>query len=638
LTDEILGRLEDPRRQGGWNRRGLIVGHVQSGKTANYTGVVCKAADAGYRLIIVLAGMHNNLRSQTQMRLDDGFLGYESEPPSQLQRGLRPNGVGLIDPRLRPDTVTNRTDGGDFRRSVANNFNINPGNNHLLFVIKKNGGVLRNLLAWVEWAANSKDASSGRPIVTGVPLLVIDDEADHGSVDTKEIILDEDGNPDEDHQPTIINQRIRRLLHCFEQSAYIGYTATPFANIFIHERAVTPEHGEDLFPRSFITNLPAPSDYAGPVRIFGVPGDPDNEREGGEPLPVLRFITDHADSLKLDERRGWMPPGHKNGHVPLYDGRDEVPPTLRTAIYSFILACAARRARGQTNQHNSMLVHLTRYTSVQNAVAAQIRAELTLVQNRLRFGDGASEPRIIDTLEELWREDFLPTTAAFNDRGLPAVAWEQVQPLLLGIAAAIQVRQINGTAGDILDYDTHKDTGLSVIAIGGDKLSRGLTLEGLTVSYFLRHTKMYDTLMQMGRWFGYRPGYLDLSRLYITRELCEWFQHITEASEELRLEFDHMAAVGGTPRDYGLKVKSHPVLMVTSAVKMRTGTELSLPVSQRVLGASGTRSRMKPADSGNCSRASTPRCSASGRPPGPERSKNACHVRRRPRNARAPDR
>ena len=186
----------------------------------------------------------------------------------------------------------------------------------------------------------------------------------------------------------------------------------------------------------------------------------------------------------------------------------------------------------------------------------------------------------------MWEEDFLPSTAAVrqqvDDPEIIDVSWEEVEEHLARVISDISVREINGTAGDVLDYDTHHATGLNVIAIGGDKLARGLTLEGLTVSYFLRASRMYDTLMQMGRWFGYRPGYLDLCRLYTTPDLAEWFQCITEASEELRQEFDHMVAVGGTPKQYGLRVKSHPALMVTSRVKMRNGTELQLSFAHSI--------------------------------------------------------
>ena len=131
-------------------------------------------------------------------------------------------------------------------------------------------------------------------------------------------------------------------------------------------------------------------------------------------------------------------------------------------------------------------------------------------------------------------------------------------------------------AGEVLDYIEHSSTGLNVIAVGGDKLSRGLTLEGLSVSYFLRASRMYDTLMQMGRWFGYRPGYLDLCRLYTTPEMKDWFAHISEASEELREDFDRMAASGQTPQDFGHRVRSHPMMMVTSQVKMRSGKQIDI--------------------------------------------------------------
>ena len=590
VTDRVLSLLEDPNREGAWDRRGLVVGHVQSGKTSNYIGLISKAADAGYKLIIVLSGLHKNLRSQTQMRLDEGFLGYETLPlpPQELHtRDLRTIGVGLVDPdpAIRPDYVTNRADNGDFNRTVANNLGINPGGRPLLFVIKKNVSVLRNLQSWVDRVADVREAETDRPIVRNVPLLVIDDEADLASVDTRQQDFDEKGQPDPEHDPTAINRCIRRFLFCFEKSAYVGYTATPFANIFIHEQGTTAEESEDLFPRSFIMTLPAPSNYVGPVRIFGL--DPDDDVANAvEPLPLHRPVTDHAESLDPREREGWMPPRHGNGHFPRHEGDDGLPPSLRQAVYAFVLSCAARRVRGHSGKHNSMLVHVTRYTIVQHAVFSQVESLLQQLRRRLVRGEGASEATIVFDLRRIWEQDFVPTTAAIkqqiDDPEIIDVSWDQVEEHLAHVVSDISVREINGTAGDVLDYDAHHATGLNVIAIGGDKLARGLTLEGLTISYFLRASRMYDTLMQMGRWFGYRSGYLDLCRLYTTPDLAEWFQHITEANEELRQEFDHMVAVGGTPKQYGLRVKSHPALMVTSRVKMRHGTELQLSFARSV--------------------------------------------------------
>ena len=331
--------------------------------------------------------------------------------------------------------------------------------------------------------------------------------------------------------------------------------------------------------------LPAPSNYVGPVRIFGLEPD-DDMANAVEPLPLHRPVTDHAESLDPREREGWMPPRHVNGHVPMHEGVDALPPSLRQAVCAFILSCAARRVRGHSGKHNSMLVHVTRYTVVQHAVFSQVERLLQQLRRRLVRGEGASAATIVFDLRRMWEEDFVPTTAAIrqqiDDPEIVDVSWEQVEEHLARVVSDISVREINGTAGDVLDYDAHHATGLNVIAIGGDKLARGLTLEGLTISYFLRASRMYDTLMQMGRWFGYRPGYLDLCRLYTTPDLAEWFQHITEASEELRQEFDHMVAVGGTPKQYGLRVKSHPALMVTSRVKMRHGTELQLSFARSI--------------------------------------------------------
>ena len=573
-TDQVISRIEAPDRPGAWDRRGLVVGHVQSGKTSNYTGVVCKAADAGYKVIIVLAGLHNNLRSQTQLRLDEGFLGYETSTSNAGSDTMAHSiGVGLLDsdPKIRPDCITTRDEKGDFRRALGRNFAISPGGRPLLFVVKKNVTVLKSLLGWIDKFLN------GGAMLNDVPLLIIDDEADHGSVDTKEQAFDENGKPDADHDPTKINGQIRLLLRKFQKSAYVGYTATPFANVFIHDAGDTAKLGPDLFPRSFIVNLPAPSNYDGPVRLFGL--DPTDDEAGAAALPLVRVVADHTASSLPTETKGWMPPAHKSGFAPRHGGEDDIPASLREAILSFILVCAARRVRGQANAHNSMLVHVTRFTSVQSAVRSQIEVEVSQIRRRLRFGE-ANSNGIREQLRTLWDKDFVPTSAAFlaihPDRKAAPVSWDQLNRELADVAERISVRTINGNAGDILDYDTHKGTGLNVIAVGGDKLARGLTLEGLNVSYFLRASKMYDTLMQMGRWFGFRPGYLDLCRLYMTAELREWFAHITEAAEELRREFEHMRAINGTPKDYGLKVRSHPVMMVTSKVKMRHASEVDI--------------------------------------------------------------
>lgn len=578
-TDGILGLLEDPRRDGAWDRRGLVVGHVQSGKTGNYSGLVCKAADAGYKIIIVLAGLHNNLRSQTQIRLEESFLGYET---SANRDPGKPIGVGEIDsdPAIAPNCMTTRADNGDFNTRAAANLAITPEQRPWLFVVKKQKTVLTQLLRWIRGhVADSTDPATGRPIVGALPLLVIDDEADHASVDTGEQFFDAEGNPDEEHEPKTINRLIRTILHSFAKKAYVGYTATPFANIFIHRRGETTDEGPDLFPRAFIRNLAAPSNYVGPSRVFGL-RTPEG-RVGG--LPLSRNVSDHID---MDSPGGWMPPTHKKEHTPVHMGQETVPPSLHEALCAFALVCAVRGIRGQGSQHSSMLVHVTRLTLVQGKVHAQVEEAVKRMKQRLTRR--IDHEALVAQLKDLWERDFVPTCAAVAELvpepgGPPPVpAWEEILEALPDAVSDIEVRVVNGTAKDALDY-SEPGKGLKVVAIGGDKLSRGLTLEGLCVSYFVRTTKMYDTLMQMGRWFGYRPGYVDLCRLYTTGDLVEWFEHIADAAEELREEFDAMAESGGTPLDYGLRVQSHSILLVTSPLKMRNARSLQLSFSGELL-------------------------------------------------------
>lgn len=574
VTDETLGNLISPSDPGSWDRRGMVVGHVQAGKTTNYAGLICKAADAGYKVIIVLTGFHNNLRTQTQIRLEETFVGYDNT--TKNSGPLKPIGVGEIssDPSLRVDTITNRSEDGDFNRKVAEHFGMHPGGLPLVFVIKKNASILKNLIGYLESKCRHKD-TNGKDHIGDIPLLLIDDEADQGSVDTKKMDFDSEGDPDPDHDPTTLNRQIRKILFIFSQSAYVGYTATPFANIFIHNEAKTDNLGEDLFPRSFITVMPTPSNYIGPEKVFGLTDDDDDDENRQPGLPIVRLIDDYAVSTDFKERIGWMPPKHDRTHVPLYKGNEEVPDSLREAVMAFIISCSVRSLRGQGGKHNSMLIHITRFVDVQEHVYSQVDNLMRDLKQILSYGEEGSADKLLMNFKQLWENDFIPTNVDINDPLCPEHNWAEVSKEILIAVQSIDVRRINGSAGDVLDYETHRNTGLNVIAIGGDKLSRGLTLEGLTVSYFTRPTRMYDTLMQMGRWFGYRDGFIDVCRLYAPESLVRWFEHITDASDELRRDFVLMCEIGETPATYGHKVQSHPALMVTSQVKMRHTTTLT---------------------------------------------------------------
>ena len=566
LTDRIIGLLESPDRVGSWDRRGMVVGEVQSGKTSNYIELICKAADAGYKFIVVLTGTTNSLRAQTQLRFDEGFLGWDTRLNLALNTSNKRVGVGTLvgEPLHRAIPSTNADETGDFNLRVANQFNVRLGGDPVIMVVKKNGSVLRNLTRW------AKSLSSVRPEdpIPNIPTLVIDDEADYASVNTRP------AGTGDDEDPTVINGRVRELLNTFEKRVYIGYTATPFANIFIYPDQDVQRYGRDLFPRDFLINLPVPSNHVGPTKVFGLPADPDDEDIPLTALPLVRIVDDHQEHL---------PNGHRS------DRRvEELPDSLREAIRAFILTCAARAARGNEDQHNSMLIHVTRFVNVQNQVAELVSFELRDLQDRIRYGDGESAQPIMEELRSMWLGDFVPSSEGVRELypdlmlGCQEVSWEEVRSRLVVSSQRIQVKVINGAARDALDYWDHPE-GLSAIAIGGDKLSRGLTLEGLSVSYYLRTSRMYDTLLQMGRWFGYRPGYVDLCRLYTTDELRDFYSHITMATDELRQEFDLMADRGMTPRDFGIRVRSHPAgLVITAANKMRNGTPMTVSYSAAI--------------------------------------------------------
>ena len=561
-TEEILKRLESPRRSGSWDRRGMVVGNVQSGKTSNYTGLISKAVDAGYKIVIVLAGLNNDLRSQTQKRIDKGFFGCDTRKKSDYdQKSSNKIGAGMLPGYFEPHViaVTSADTNGDYKNSVYNSVTITPGGDPIFAVVKKNVTPLTNLLKWFTSANNS-----GK--IANIPLLLIDDEADNASIDTNAVKKIGVNNPNPDaveQDPTKINGLIRQILNSFTQSSYVGYTATPFANIFIYptdKNNVGDIYGEDLYPRSFIMNLHAPSNYIGPEKVFGLYKDRTAGINEVRPLPLTRLADDYFVAFPDKHKRDLVVTG--------------IPASMYRAIYSFILSAAARDVRGQGGKHHSMLVHVTRFVDVQTQITNILKEVVNQIVLQLEMQTGPQYIKLINDLETIWTEDFVPTTksvmVSLEDSGITEIDWMDIKARLYTCASKIEVKSVNGKAADGgLDYDAYQN-GCSVIAVGGDKLSRGLTLEGLAVSYYARLSKMYDTLLQMGRWFGYRNGYADLCRLYTSGRLLEWYRHISVANEELRQELDDMADLHATPESYGLKVRTHPDGMLITAInKMR---------------------------------------------------------------------
>lgn len=538
VTGKILGLLKNPNDPGEWDRRGLVIGHVQSGKTANYIGLITKAADAGYKFIIVIAGIHNNLRKQTQQRIDEGFVGRDSTPDSMRKYV----GVGLLNKNRKfPVSLTNTHQ--DFTKQVATGIvaDLQGFNQPVIVVIKKNVTTLSNLYSWLkDW--NTRESSQQ---IANVPMLMIDDEADNASINTNK--------PDID--PTRTNSEIRRILKLFKKRCYVGYTATPFANIFIDPDSADEMLNDDLFPRDFIYCLDAPTNYFGAYRVFV-----DEE-------------TSRAILRNIDDAESFFPLAHKTKDFPVSD----IPPSLKKAIHIFIIGKAIRILRGQGNKHASMMVNVSRFVGVQRQVREIVSFYLETLARSVRYNHSLPIPDALkngemQALKATYDDEF----SALDEK------WPGIQKVLSCAIDAIKVYVVNSKSDEVLDYKKAEDSNesLTALAIGGLSLSRGLTLEGLMVSYMYRNTKMYDTLMQMGRWFGYRGGYEDLCKVYLSDESQGWYEHISEATEELRNSVIQMRRDGLSPKRFGLYVRAHEdALTVTAINKMRDTETRPLQIS-----------------------------------------------------------
>ncbi|ALE76425.1 hypothetical protein AD006_24900 [Pseudonocardia sp. EC080610-09] len=500
-STKVLALLDHPK-QDSYRTRGLVVGFVQSGKTTNFTAVMAKAADRGYKLFIVLSGIHNTLRRQTQVRLAGDLV--QANPGKWHE-------------------VT--TDRHDF---------VPPGNpkaffaakdQHLLLVVKKNATVLRKLRTWL--------ASAGE-YLEKCPTLIIDDEADQSTVATSKI-----------------NPLLFDVLNKFPKVGYIGYTATPFANLLID-----PADENDFYPRDFIVNLPQPTGYHGAEVLFGrelLPGEDASTLDGG--YDMIRTVPD----AEIDE----LKPRNKKEAVDFHPGAAH---SLRRAVEWFWLATAARKVRGGGNPHSTMLIHTTTDTVVHERFADPL---LDLRARTLRDLDSGNTT-LLDRLRTTWEKETARVPAA--DFGEATVPFDALLHHLHGVVGDTKVVIDNYRSTDRLDYESGPVT---AIAVGGNTLSRGLTLEGLVSSLFVRAVSAYDTLLQMGRWFGYRNHYGDLPRIWMTDELRGWFSHLATVEAEMRQDINRYMNPGVDPLNFAVRLRTHPKMSITTKAKMTSAVKAS---------------------------------------------------------------
>lgn len=526
----ILELAGDPQRSGTWARRGLVIGDVQSGKTANYLALFNKAADAGYKIIVLFGGHTDKLRRQTQERVDEGFVGRDSKKLINYKPGTfvdAKTGVGFYKGFSQATSLTTWASDFSSKQLIGTNLNATAVIGPVVFVIKKNKRIIENLIAWLHSQGTDSDSSQ-----LDLPMLLLDDEADYASINTKD--------PDQD--PTAINAAIRDLMKVFSKNTYVAFTATPFANVFID-----PDQEEDLFPRDYIFSLESPSNYFGPAEMF---------------------LEDDSSSSFLcsnDDANSWLPYSHKPSH-----SVGELPESLKNAVAAFFIANAIRDCRGSEKSPRTMMINVSRFNQVQTQVHEAVSA---LVSEWRHSINQNVEGSLLKRLQAIFEDEF----------SHQSVPWEQVRMRLSSAISHIEVHLVNSKSGTTENWDkVYSSDRARVIAVGGDVLSRGLTLEGLCVTYFRRRSVAYDTLMQMGRWFGYRDGYADLCKLWIDPEVSGWYDFIAQATVELKEQIARMRSLNLTPKQFGLAVRRHPgAALMATALNKRRHAEIAHQISLR---------------------------------------------------------
>ena len=521
-------------------KKGLVVGDVQSGKTSNYMGLINLACDYGYKIIVLLAGMTDSLRQQTQDRIDEGFIGALSDTISASN--ITYIGVGEGEDLHYAIPLTNHEN--DFKKFIRDNLNATSGdfNKPIVLVVKKNTSVLESVCSWLKPGKNN---------ITCQNVLIIDDEADNASINTKKKECD----------PSKINSHIRNLFNNFPIATYVGYTATPFANIFVNPE--NDESFQDLFPSDFIVLLNAPSNYFGAAKVFAF--------EGENHSRIIRTLNESEPFF--------LPPKHKKDeyHYTI------IPESMKEAILCFLINNVVRTIRGADSKHRSMLVNISVYNDMHREILETINGYVIKLKNIIEQDSYKPTEEFIKN-EEMRKvydiytgnKNYIIDKIDYYDEIRKEISWDDLQKGLYDEISKFEVVVINNTnKKNRFSYsdDKYLSHGARVIVIGGYVLSRGLTLEGLMISYFSRNSSAYDSLLQMCRWFGYRPGYEDLCRLYISHVNIMNFRAVVDAVEDLKLQFREMIVKKRKPEDFGLMVRESPdtletSLLITSRNKM----------------------------------------------------------------------
>jgi len=527
---------------------GLVVGYVQSGKTGHFSGLISRAVDEGFTCIIVLSGILNDLRRQTQIRLHKDVFGAATIKRPQALKTISPPGSS----RFRFLTDIDSDIGSGEYMIIGEDLKTTLAKNQVLVgITKKNTSVLQHLLNGI--------MNCPKELRDKHKVLIIDDEADHATINTANDAIDFadaslEGNGDEeitplddDTDPSKTNLLVRKIIQKFRYSSYIGYTATPYANVLIDPFIESKELGKSLYPRDFIMNLAKPKGYFGADVFFGT-----EDNEGN-------YVVLHPENTAEELMEAAIEVESKIEEV--------VPLALKKAMMDFILTGVLkqyRRRRGIAIHplHHSMLVHVSRLKLDQSVIYDMIQA--LIEQWKLESTSPFLRNGFLKKLKQRWEIEFrskfeeIEQFSEFSELLLDEEGWMQ----------EINVMMINSESEEILDYDSYP-LGLNVIAVGGNKLSRGLTLEGLTVSMYMRQTKMYDSLMQMGRWFGYRHGYEDLVRVHTTERIYSWFEWLVKAEQAVRNDIDRYAALGVHPTEVAVRIPWHEELIPTARNKMK---------------------------------------------------------------------